>query len=269
MNVATTVLGRCMRLALAAVLLLATHTLARTRNREQVTPVCQGEYSQIKPVANGTTKSSPLDRWRMYAMPDGNYNLEVQRLPLSEPFRVDERHIFTKTMEPLSADLVLPRGAKIHCDYELREIACNLDGLDGTSARSSRLPQLKPYAFAPAYQVVLTDIAWFDQMVVVQANRTAGGTTSVPLVTILNNEKNNDEVKLTAQRPAPIESLGSETIDILNQRVSALRFRMRDSTASGSEDSTYLWMSKSGLLLQVTSDKTVITKLSSYQGPAL
>src|SRR5580700_4974177 len=134
-----------MRPALAAVLLLSAYTLTGTRN--QITPVCQGEYSKIKPDANGRTHSFTQDRWRMYAMPDGNYGVEVQRLPLSEPFRMDERHIFTKAMEPLSADIALQGGARIHCDYQLREIACNIGGPDGTSI-SSRLPQRKPYVFA-------------------------------------------------------------------------------------------------------------------------
>jgi len=158
-----------MRPALA-VLLLSAYTLTGTRN--QITPVCQGEYSKIKPDANGRTHSFTQDRWRMYAMPDGNYGVEVQRLPLSEPFRVDERHIFTKAMEPLSADIAIQGGARIHCDYQLREIAC-------------------------------------------------------------------------------------------------LKFRLRDSGASDSEESTYLWMSKSGLLLRVTSGSTVTTRLSAYQGPRL
>ena len=198
---------------------------------------------------------------------DGNYITEVQRLPLSEPFRVDERHILTKTMEPLSADIALQRGSKIHCDFLSKEIVCKLEGPDGTAPISSQLPQLKPYAFSPTFQAVLADTPWFDQMVAVQANRIVGSITTMPLITMLDGE--NDEVKLTAQEPATIESVGSETIELLNQRVSALKFRINDSAASDSEDTNYLWMSKSGLLLQVTSGNAVITKLSSYQGPQL
>ena len=91
----------------------------------------------------------------------------------------------------------------------------------------------------------------------------------MPLITMLNDENGSDKDKLTLQGSAPIETLGSEAIDILNQDVSALKFRLRDSGASDSEESTYLWMSKSGLLLRVTSGSTVTTRLSAYQGPRL
>ena len=203
----------------------------------------------------------------MYTMADGDYIVEVQRLPLSEPFRVDERHVFTKTMEPLSADIALHLGAKIHCDYQSSEISCTIAGPDGASI-SSRLPQLKPYVFAPT-SLPLADTPWLDQMVTVQANRIAGRTTTIPLITMLNDENGKDEDRLRVQDSVPIESLGSETIDLLNQRVSALKFRIRDSVASDSEDSDYLWMSNSGLLLQVTSGNQAITKLTSYEGPQL
>jgi hypothetical protein len=203
----------------------------------------------------------------MYTMPDGNYLVEVQRIPLSEPFRVDERHLFTKTMEPLSADIALNLGAKIHCDYQSSEIACTIGGPDGTSI-SSQLPQLKPYVFAPA-SLPLADTPWFGQMVAVQANRTAGSITNVPLITMLNDENGKDEDKLTVEESGSIESLGFETISLLNQRVTALKFRMRDSAATDPGNSDYLWMSNSGLLLQVTSGNQVVTTLSSYEGPQL
>ena len=203
----------------------------------------------------------------MYTMADGDYIVEVQRLPLSEPFRVDERHVFTKTMEPLSADIALHLGAKIHCDYQSSEIACTIGGPDGTSI-SSRLPQMKPYIFAPAI-LPLADTSWLDQTMAVQANRIAGSITTMPLITMLNDENGKDEDQLTVQDSVHIESLGSETIDLLNQRVSALKFRIRDSVASDSEDSDYLWMSNSGLLLQVTSGNQAITKLTSNEGPQL
>jgi hypothetical protein len=256
-----------MRPVLAVLLFLSTYTFVRPRNQEQVTAVCMGEYSQIKPGSNGTTRSSPQDRWRMYSMPEGNYIVEVQRLPLSEPFRVDERHRFSKAMEPLSADIALHLGAKIHCDYQSSEIACTIAGPDGTSI-SSRLRQLKPYVFAPA-SLPLADTPWLAQMVAVQANSTADSITTMPLITMLNDENGKDEDKLTVQDSVHIESLGFETIDLLNQRVSALKLRMRDSVATHSEDSEYLWMSNSGLLLQITSGNQVVTTLSSYQGPQL
>ncbi len=203
----------------------------------------------------------------MCKMPDGNYLVEVQRLPLSEPFRVDERHLFTNTMEPLSADITLNLGAKIHCDYQSSEIACTIGGPDGTSI-SSQLPQLKPYVFAPAI-LPLGDTPWFGQMVAIQANRTAGSITTMPLITMLNDENGKDEDKLTVQESESIEFLRFETIDLLNQRVSALKFRMRDSVSTDPGDSDYFWMSNSGLLLQVTSGNQVVTALSSYEGPHL
>src|ERR1700690_1468296 len=106
-------------------------------------------------------------------------------------------------------------------------------------------------------------------MVVVQANRIVGSTTAMPLITLLNDKNGKDEDQLTVNDSTPIESLGSETIDLLNQRVSALKFRMKDSAESDPGDPRDIWMSKSGLLLQVSSGNMVITRLSSYQGPQL
>jgi hypothetical protein len=256
-----------MRPVLLTAVLLATYSLTQNQNQDQAALVCKGEYSEIKPGANGTTRTSLQDRWQMYKMPDGNYAVEVQRLPLSESHRLDERHIFSNTMESLSADIGLHGGAKIHCDYLPNDIACTMSGPDGTSI-SSRLVQSKPYVFVPA-ALPLADLAWLGQALGIQANRAPGSVTAIPMITMLHDENGKDEVKLIADEPVTVESLGSETLDLLNQRVSALKFRMKDSAESHSGEPAYFWMSKSGLLLQVTSGQIVVTRLSSYEGPPL
>jgi hypothetical protein len=258
---------RATRLGSLAVLFLATYSVAQSGAQEQATALCTGEYSKIETASNGTTRSRPLDRWRMYAMTDGHYVVEVQRLPLSEPFRVDERRVFTKTMEPTSADIDLHQGAKIHCDYESSEIACTMSGPDGTSI-SSQLQQQKPYVFAPAL-LPLADGPWLEQMMAVQANRTAGSVTAIPLITLLNDDNGKDEDKLSVQDSVQIECLGSETIDLLSQRVPAWKFRMRDPGASGPDHSDYSWTSRSGILLQGTSGNQTTIKLTAYEGPQL
>jgi hypothetical protein len=258
-----------MRLALAALLMLAAHTWGNALRDPENPTLCEGTYSQAKDMTAGESGFSPVDRWRMNELPDGNYSIDIQRRPLSEPFRTDERHIFSRAMEPLSADINLHLGAKVHCDYSSQEIACTLSGPNADPI-SSRLSQPKPYVFSPII-LPLADGPWLGQMIIVQAKRIVGHKTKVALLTMLssNDDDREDHAGLKLEDAATVEYVGMETIEIVGQRVNALKFRMRDSDNADLGDSTILWMSKSGFLLQLSSDQKVFTKLSSYRGPAL
>ena len=151
MNAPENSLAMLMRLVISIVVSVAVCAGAQSPELRP-TIVCQGEYSDFKTGSDGNAVVSVQDRWRMERTADNSYIVEIQRAPLSEPFRVDETHSFSRSMVPSSAEISLHLGASVHCDYLPQGIDCALKGPSGEPGPSSRLAQSKPYLFVPTYR---------------------------------------------------------------------------------------------------------------------
>jgi hypothetical protein len=254
---------------MGAMLLVTVFPGARDQMKGRL--VCQGEYSAVGKDPQGKAKVVKRDAWRMKVTPDGDYSIVVELVTPGPSSSLQERHIFTSAMKPKGFEMstTIKDGAgiaslKIHCDYGSEQINC---AVSGTHSASATLAQKMPYAFFPSAQAPTFDLAWASQMFIVQAERTIGQTTTIPVISIGDGERRNS-IKLEVVETQQVEYLGREKIEVLHQEILAHKFRMKAPNAPKSGQD--LWMSDSGLLLAITldaADRKIM--LTSYEGPPL
>lgn len=244
--------------------------VASTEGQEKNRPVAQGTYSMVGiSDANGNKKDAKLDEWRTYTNPDGSHTVEIEAT--TQGATLKERYALTSDLKPKSFSLVLSskgdsattEPATISCDFGSEKIACHTVG-NGVNTSPS-LAQKLPYVFMPTAEAPSLDLPWFFQTVGSQAERSAGQKSAIPLITIEDGDT-ADSTVLKVQEIEQVEYLGREKIDVVGQTVLAHKFRITDAASATPED---LWLSNSGLLLQLTQQGNPSLLLTSYEGPSL
>jgi len=250
---------------LGAMLLIFTPAVGRNSGNGRL--VCQGEYSYVGSEPAKQANQRKLDSWRMYALPDGSYEVEVEMATKRDDPEIVEHHLFTNDFQPKGFTfLVRPTTPddegpfQLDCDYEPNQIRCRAT-FNGTTSAAT-LAQKTLYVFMPIAEVPVFDCPWFYQMLVGQAQRSPGVKTSVALVSLKDGET-PDSIALQSHESEQVEYLGQEKIQVLEQSIVAHRFR-----TVHSEESQDFWLSPSGLLLQMQMGEGKIV-LSGYQGQAL
>jgi hypothetical protein len=230
-------------------------------------PLCEGQYSHWISNSGGSYSWIPIDHWRMYAMPDGTYSVHAELAPFGKD-SVQE----TRT---LSSDL-RPRGfhssahsVNISCDFNSNNAHCSLRIDELNPAGSASTEQALPYNFIPFAGPVPFDLAWFYQASVAQAERVIGRKTRVPVLS-LHDDATNTGIELRVEETDQIEYLSRERIKLLDREILADKFRIDDIERPNSENTNFVWVSQSGIVLQITAigDDSPI-RLTEYSGPML
>jgi hypothetical protein len=251
-----------------AVLVPVSLTMSKGQDKTNSALVCEGEYSRIKGVGPNATPVR-IDKWRMYALPDGSMRVDVEIPGIATTVAAKEHLGFTREFEPRSMDLIRFSGGRksfeLRCDYGSQRVSCDAESNDEPIARAS-LNQAKPYAFAFEAEIQPLDTPWLFQMVVWQAKRSPGKATVIPLVVIVEGE-NGEGISLKAAESTQVEYLGIEEIEVLNQKTAAYEFR--EGIPGEDDELTTFWFSKSGILLQLGEKDHPTTFLSAYSGPPL
>lgn len=111
------------------------------------------------------------------------------------------------------------------------------------------------------------DMVWAAQTVAAGADRSLGNSTAVPLITIEDGETEGS-IRLKVEETEQVKYLGPESLEIMGKAVPADKFQMTSTDQTGSQ---YIWLSRSGLLLQLSSSDagsgTIV--LTTYEGPPL
>src|SRR5215467_3778890 len=250
---------------LGAMLLIFTPAVGRNSGNGRL--VCQGEYSYAGSEPAKQANQRKLDSWRMYALPDGSYQVEVELATKPGIPQIVEHHFFTSDFQPKGFTFLVPaappdveKPVQLDCDYEPTQIRCRAS-FNGTTS-SATLAQTMPYVFMPNAEAPVFDMPWFSQMLVGQAQRSVGAKTSVAVVSLEDGET-PDSIALKGDETEQVEYLGQEKIQVLEQSIVAHKFRTVDS-----EGSQHFWLSPFGLLLQMQMGDGRIV-LSGYQGQEL
>jgi len=250
---------------LGAMLLIFTPAVSRNSGNGRL--VCQGEYSYVSREPAKQADQRKLDSWRMYALPDGSYDVEVELATKPGNPQIVEHHLFTSDFQPKGLTFFVPatppddeKPVQLDCDYEPNQIRCRAS-FNGTDS-SATLAQKMPYVFMPNAEAPVFDMPWFSQMLVGQAERSVGARTPVAVVSLEDGET-PDAIALKGDETEQVEYLGQEKIQVLEQSIVAHRFR-----TVHSEESQDFWLSPSGLLLQMQMGEGKIV-LSGYQGQPL
>lgn len=259
-------------LAVAAAILLSGALIqTQTQSVPEGQPVCRGEYSAIGKDPSGASKTRKLDEWRMYAQPDGSYTVDVEKAFPGSQARLTEHLVFANGLRPTAFNLTLippldrpNKPIEIHCQYGQAVLNCQTSDNDGVA--SATLDAKMPYTFWGFVDPVI-DMVWAAQTVAAGAERSLDNSTAVPLITIEDGETEGS-IRLKVEETEQVKYLGPENLEIVGKAVAADKFQMTSTNQSGSE---YIWLSRSGLLLQLSSSDsgsgTVV--LTSYEGPPL
>lgn len=262
-------------LAVAAAILVTGpffQTQAQNQNPPDGQPVCRGAYSAIGKDFSGVSKTRKLDEWRMYAQPDGSYTVDVEMaFPAGSQARITEHLVFANGLKPAAFNLtVIPPSdkpnepIKIHCEYGQAVLNCRTS--DNGILASATLDTKMPYAFWGIAEPVI-DMPWAMQAIASAAERSVDNSTAMPLITIEDGEA-KDSIKLKIEETEQVKYLGPEKLEIMGKEVAADKFQM---TSAGTTGGEYIWLSRSGLLLQLSSSDsgngTIV--LTTYEGPPL
>jgi hypothetical protein len=231
--------------------------------------VSQGEYSIVTKNPREAERTVKLDHWRMYAMADGSYSVDVESAASADRLKPEEHLIFTGNMKPKGFELVVSalhdvsQTIRISCDYRSTEMRCRKEG--PKSSASARIAQKMPYVFSPTAEEMIVDPSWFFQSLASVAERKTGRVTLIPGITIEDGEDENG-ITLKVQETEQVQYLGREKLKIVGQDVLAHKYRWLDMGAPAAD----LWMSDSGLILRVFRyNSTASYALTSYQGAAI
>jgi hypothetical protein len=237
---------------------------------------CEGEYSRLSHTGAGHPKEVKLDDWQLYHMVDGRYSLEVKNVGPQNGSEVYEHRLLSEKLKPISFGMeVLDRGqpqavrVKIECQFGAARVDCSLDDIASGVAISDTIGQKTPYGFLPVVGPFPLDLAWYYQMLLAQVDRVKGTKVLIPVVGFTEGE-NKNSLKLVAQSDDEIEYCGLETIDRLNQKIVAYKFRLLSTSSPNDPESVrFAWLSQSGLLIQVANKDGLFLILSAYHGPQL
>lgn len=258
-------------LAAAAAILLSgalIQTRTQTQSVQEGQPVCRGEYSAIGKDPSGASETRKLDEWRMYAQPDGSYAVDVEKAFSGSQARLTEHLVFANGLKPTAFNLTLipppdrpDKPIEIHCQYGQAVLNCQTS--DDDRVASAMLDAKMPYAFRGITEPVI-DMVWAAQTTAVSADRSLGNSTAVPLITIEDGETEG-RIRLKVEETEQVKYLGPENLEIMGKAVAADKFQMTSTDQTGSD---YVWLSRSGLLLQLSSSDsgngTIV--LTSYEG---
>jgi hypothetical protein len=109
------------------------------------------------------------------------------------------------------------------------------------------------------------DLPWFFQTVASQAEHSVGRKSAIPLVTIEDGDT-PDSTILKVKEIEQVEYLGREKIEVVGQAVLAHKLQIDDPASAAPED---LWLSDSGLLLQLSQQGNPSLLLTAYEGSPL
>ncbi|MGB7172238.1 MAG: hypothetical protein WBD23_01670, partial [Candidatus Acidiferrales bacterium] len=229
----------------------------------------QGAYSMVGNDANGARKVSKLDEWRMYADKDGSYSVDIEAAAQSP--MMEEHYVLTTDLKPKSFSLIVSsknsnasgESVTISCDFDSEKITCHTVG--GGVTASPTLVQKIPYVFMPTAEAPSLDLPWFFQTIASQAGRSIGQKSAIPLVAIEDGDT-ADSATLKIQEVELVEYLGREKIEVAGRTVLSHKFRISIPQSATPED---LWLSDSGLLLQLSQQGNPSLALTSYEGPPL
>jgi hypothetical protein len=228
--------------------------------------------------AKGNTQDGPqprggshswiaIDRWRMYEAQDGTYTVDAEIAPFGE-FVVQETLVLTRDFR-LRNFRSNARSGNISCDFRSTPVRCDVLSKKSNLRSSASREQATPYNFIPFAGPIPFDLAWFVQVSVAQADRTVGRKTSVPVLS-LQDDASNKGIELGIAETEEIEYLGQEKIRLLGREVLAHKFRTDDVDHPGPQNADLVWVSYSGIVLQIsTSEEDTSIFLTEYKGPLL
>jgi hypothetical protein len=227
----------------------------------------EGQYSHWISNSQGTYSWIPIDRWHMYVMSDGSYSVHAELAP----FGKDGVHE-TRT---LSSDLRLKgfsssaHSVNISCDFNADNARCSLQVDESRVGSSASKEQRLPYNFMPFAGPFPFDIAWFYQAFVAQADRAPGRKATVPVLS-LHDDVTNKGIELGIEETNQIEFLSREKIKILDREILADKFRIDDVERPNRENTNFVWVSQSGIILQIRGDSDDSSiRLTEYSGSTL
>jgi hypothetical protein len=229
--------------------------------------LCEGQYSHWISNSQGTHSWIPIDRWHMYALSDGSYLVRAELAP----FGKDGVHE-TRT---LSSDLRLrgfssrAHSVNISCDFNPNTASCSLQVDESSPGSSASTEQRLPYNFIPFAGPFPFDIAWCYQAFVAQADRVVDRKIKVPVLSLHDDAKNTG-IELGIEETSQIEYLSQERIKLLDREILAFKFRIDDVERPNSENTDFVWVSQSGIILQIRGDSDDSSiRLTEYSGPTL
>lgn len=229
--------------------------------------LCEGQYSHWISNSQGTHSWIPIDRWHMYAMPDGTFSVQSELAPFGKD-GVQEIRV-------LSSDLRLQQfqlnahSRSISCEFSSAIIRCSAGIADSNLRSSASTRHAPPYNFFPFAAPVPFDLAWFYQASVVQVGHLIGRKIEVP-VFCLHDNSTNTGIELGIEETNQIEFLNREKIKILDREILANKFRIDDVDRPNSENTDFVWVSQSGIILQIRGDSDDSSiRLTEYSGSTL
>lgn len=230
-------------------------------------PFCEGQYSRRASTPGGSHSWGAIDRWRMYETQDGTYTIDAEIAPFGEHV-IQEMLVLSRDFRPRKF-LSNARSGNISCDFGSSTVGCNVYSKKSNLRSSASREQATPYNFIPFAGPFPFDLAWFVQVSVAQADRTVGRKTKVPVLS-LRDDSTNKGIELGIEETEEIEYLGQEKIRILDREVLAHKFRTDDVDHPGPQNADLVWVSYSGIVLQIsTSEEDTSIFLTEYNGPLL
>jgi hypothetical protein len=239
---------------------------------------CRGEYSTVHDGV-GNAKLTPFDQWEMYAVADGTFVVETSMvfptISAQGPKKsIKQRLTYDRHMSPVSfgledsiSDASSSRPLEIECRYRPTKLQCSSRAKSGDARPlTETLDQREPYVFLP-YPLLNFDLPWFYRDLASRGDHVKGKQILVPILCFEDNgESSGDGVKV--QEIDVVEYLGEEAIRVGSKSLAARKFRTWES-ATGAETHEDIWLSDSGLVLQLSQNGKVDFVLSKYSGPPL
>ncbi len=262
-------------LSLALVLYASWYPVPRL-GRSEGKPLCSGEYSRTRDDA-GHSKLVPFDSWSMYQLTNGTYTVKMSMIFPSTTTGRSEKGIsqsvtYDHNMSPTSYTLIDSvsrpdsKTTEVHCRYYPSKLECSV-GQSGDLRRPvASIRQTERFAFLP-YPLLTFDLPWSYRDIASKGERVTGKMITVPIIGF-STEEGDSESSLTLEGTNAVEYLGEESFTVANQPVTAHKFRTWD-TASGPSTFTDVWLSNSGLVLQLGQNGSLDFILSKYSGPSL
>jgi hypothetical protein len=231
--------------------------------------LCQGQYSRKNTIRGAANAWLPTDRWRVYMLPDRSYAVQTELEPFDKETSI--RQTFTLASDFRQTGFSSnSKWHNISCEFNATRLQCSIRvTFPNNSSGSASLDQTPPYVFMPVADAFPFDLTWFCQTLVSQLDHTAGRKIKLPVISIREG-KSKDEIELGIEEWEQVEYLGQEKITILNREILAHKFREDDAEKPGGENRLLIWMSDSGIVLQISSaDEGPDILLTDYQGPPL
>ena len=234
---------------------------------EDATFVCKGEYSTL--VEGKGNHSSKLDEWVMYARPD-NFLMITVRLASDPSGLSAEHYVMTPQLKPVEMSTRLATvdtpSIRVSCQRSQSETKCNAES--GDSKESLRITQTEPYVVIvfPEELTIFYDVPWFYQRLASQAQRASGQHTGISIISALRRNDVTGDTHVV--NVIDVEYLGRERIQVLNQKLLAHKYHIRD-PKNPKNPQQDLWTSNSGILLKATAGYRPALILSAYEGRPL